>query len=196
MIEGSSDQFAGATDPVRVLVSYAHDNEDHSELVRAFWTFLRNEGIDAQLDVTAANQRQFWPEWMSAQIRAAAFVIVVASPAYRERAEHRGDPTVGRGVRWEARQLQELLYQDGHTGLSKIVPVVLPGGRVEDLPDWILPFGGTTYQVRAFTSDAADLLIRYLTGQSLENIPPLGSARQRPPRPVAPLPSDGPKVGP
>ena len=42
-------------------------------------------------------------------------------------------------MRWEARQLQELLYRDGDDGFGKIVPVVLPGGRVEDLPDWVLP---------------------------------------------------------
>ena len=186
--DGTSGHRAAPADPVRVLISYAHDNEAHSELVRTFWTFLRKEGIDAQLDVTAANQRQFWPEWMSEQIRAAAFVIVVASPAYRERAEHRGDPTVGRGVRWEARQLQELLYRDGDDGFGKVVPVVLPGGQVEDLPDWVLPFGGTTYKLSAFTSDAADLLLRYLMAQPLELEPPLGRGRLRPPRPFAAVP--------
>jgi len=92
---------------------------------------------------------------------------------------------VGRGVRWEAKQLQELLYRDGDDGFGKIVPVVLPDRRVEDLPDWVLPFGGTTYKVPAFTSDAADGLLRLLTGQPLEIEPPLGEARRRPPRPIA-----------
>src|SRR5664280_3125755 len=88
---------SGVAGSVRVLISYAHDNEAHAELVRAFWTFLRREGIDARLDVTAATERQFWPQWMSEQIREARFVIVIASPAYGERAEDRGDPSVGRG---------------------------------------------------------------------------------------------------
>ena len=81
MEQNNTDGGQGtAAEPVRVLISYAHDNEQHSELVRTFWTFLRAEGIDARLDVTAANRRQFWPEWMSEEIRAAAFVIVVGLP--------------------------------------------------------------------------------------------------------------------
>ena len=108
---------------VRVLISYSHGDDRHDEVVRSFWTFLRGEGIDARLDVTAAGQRQFWPEWMSEQIREARFVILVASPTYRERAENRGDVSSGRGVRWEARHLQELLYADWEDGFGKIVPV-------------------------------------------------------------------------
>lgn len=180
--EGDAAGQAPAAEPVRVLISYAQYDEKHSELVQAFWTFLRTEGIDARLDVMAANQRQFWPQWMSEEIRAAAFVIVVASPAYRERAEHRGDVTVGRGVRWESRQLQERLYRDWEDGFGKIVPVVLPGGRIEDLPDWVLPFSGTNYTIREFSSDAADALLRLLTGQPLHTEPELGQVRVRPPR--------------
>src|SRR5664279_1223515 len=144
----ADDSTDGSVDeaPVRVLISYAHDDEPHTELVRAFWTFLRREGIDARLDLTARNRRRVWTEWMSDQIREARYVIVVASPEYRRRAEASGDPSVGRGVRWETLQLKELLYRSQDEGFQKIVPVVLPGGRVEDLPDWVLPFSGTTYQ--------------------------------------------------
>ena len=67
--EGDAAGQAPAAEPVRVLISYAQYDEKHSELVQAFWTFLRTEGIDARLDVMAANQRQFWPQWMSEEIR-------------------------------------------------------------------------------------------------------------------------------
>jgi len=183
---GSGDRLGdGAVVGPRVLISYAHDDQQHQELVRSFWTFLRHHGIDARLDVTAAAERQFWPDWMSEQIRDARFVIVVASPAYRERAEHRADPSEGRGVQWEARQLEELLYRDWAGGSRKIVPVVLPGGQVEDLPDWVLPVGGTTYRLRELTSESADALLRLLTGQPLDTEPPLGQVQPRPPRPIA-----------
>lgn len=71
--------------------------------MRRFWPLLRSLSVDARLDIVAATQRQFWPDWMGEQIREAAFVLVVASPAYRERGEDRGDRSVGKGVRWEAR---------------------------------------------------------------------------------------------
>jgi hypothetical protein len=34
----------GAGEPVRVFISYAHDDEAHQERVREFWLFLRAHG--------------------------------------------------------------------------------------------------------------------------------------------------------
>ncbi|MEV4510548.1 CHAT domain-containing protein [Dactylosporangium sp. NPDC049525] len=170
---------------VRVLISYAHGDVVHEEQVRRLWTLLRAEGVDAVLDVVAEGERQFWPQWMAEQIRVARFVLVVASAGYRVRGEDTGDRSVGRGVRWEARQLQEMLYADFQAGTRKIVPVVLPGEDAADLPDWVLPTGSTTYRVEAFTSEGVDGLLRLLTGQPLDVEPPLGQVRPRPPRPFA-----------
>lgn len=47
----------GARRPPRVFISYAHESDAHGEVVRAFWAFLRNCGIEATLDVTAAERR-------------------------------------------------------------------------------------------------------------------------------------------
>ncbi len=135
--------------PVRALISYAHSDPQHEELVRQFWTFLRAEGVDAVLDVTAAVERQFWPQWMAEQIRQARFVLVVASADYKQRAEGDEAPGIGRGVRWEARQLQELLYADVEEGRRKIIPVILPGGSADNVPNWLFPVGATTYITQA-----------------------------------------------
>jgi hypothetical protein len=87
-------------DPVRVLISYAHGDAVHEQRVRLLWELLRVEGVDAKLDLVATSERRFWPEWMSEEIRSARFVVVVASPRYRERAEGRAGVAAGRGVRW------------------------------------------------------------------------------------------------
>ena len=107
---------------------------------------------------------------------------MVGSPTYRERAEGRAAGSVGRGVRWEARQLQELLYADVEAGTRKIVPVLLPGGEESDLPDWLDPVGGTTYRITALTSAGVEELLRLLTDQPLDVDPPLGTVRPLPPR--------------
>ncbi|MGH3903939.1 MAG: toll/interleukin-1 receptor domain-containing protein [Pseudonocardiaceae bacterium] len=73
--------------PVRVFISYAHGDPEHEDHVRRFWSFLRAQGIDARLDRPAAEQRQDWSVWMLQQIRAARFVLMMASPEYRRRAE-------------------------------------------------------------------------------------------------------------
>ena len=40
-----------AAAPVRVFISYAHDDAAHEERVRDFWLLLRKLGIDARLDL-------------------------------------------------------------------------------------------------------------------------------------------------
>ena len=85
---GVTSEARGGTDaaPVRVFVSYAHDDAAHEERVREFWLFLRANGIDARLDLPAAEQRQDWAQWMTRQVRDADRVLVVASPEYKRRA--------------------------------------------------------------------------------------------------------------
>lgn len=77
---------------VRVFISYAHDNATHEHRVRAFCDALRLRGIDARLDLPAAAQRQDWPLWMLREFMAANFVLMIASPEYKRRAEGRAPP--------------------------------------------------------------------------------------------------------
>jgi NAD(P)H-dependent FMN reductase len=156
----------------RVFISYAHDDAAHEKQVRDFWLFLRANGIDARLDLTAAETRQDWAQWMTEQIRDADRVLVVVSPEYKRQME--GDATRGeRGrVVWEARLIRELFYRDHPASLNRFVPVVLPGGSAEDIPVFL---GPATHQVVSeFTVAGAEALLRLLTGQPSEVGPPVG----------------------
>src|SRR5207249_4138694 len=73
--------------PVRVFISYAHDSDAHREAVRDLWLLLRRCGIDARIDRTAAEEPQDWGLWVLEQDREADFWLVIASSAYRRRAE-------------------------------------------------------------------------------------------------------------
>ena len=84
--------------PQRVFISYAHESDAHSDQVRSLWHFLRSNGIDAKLDRSAAGQRQDWALWTADEIRHADRVLVVASAAYRARAEGRSTPRKRRMV--------------------------------------------------------------------------------------------------
>jgi len=167
---------------VRVFISYAHDDAAHEELVRQFWLFLRQNGIDARVDLPASERRQDWAQWMTQQVRDADRVLIVASPQYRRRAEGDAGPDEGRGVQWEARLIRDRFYADQEIGLQSIVPVILPGCSVDDIPLWLSPAATTHYRVSAYSVKGADKLLRLLTVQPLESVPPLGTVPVLPPR--------------
>src|SRR5689334_17117158 len=87
----------------RVFISYAHDSDAHREQVRDLWIFLCANGVDARIDRVAAAQRQDWPLWMEQRVGEVDRILIVSSPAYRQRAGYEADPGVGWGVQWEAR---------------------------------------------------------------------------------------------
>lgn len=156
----------------RVFISYAHDSTRHSEQVRALWHFLRGNGINARLDRSATVERQDWTLWTADEIRLADRVLVVASAAYRERAEGRSRAD-GLGVQWEARLIRNALYQDPHD-FRRFIPVVLPEQSVAGLPDFLSPATSTVYHVRDLTLSGAEELLRLLTNQPADPEPHLG----------------------
>ena len=95
--------------------------------MRDFWLFLRQHGVDARLDLSAAEQPQDWTLWVGRELRECRFVLVVGSPEYKRRAEGDAPPEVGRGVQWEAGLIRALLYADQQAGRQRVVAVVLPG---------------------------------------------------------------------
>src|ERR1022692_27117 len=173
--EGSNDGLAA-----RVFVSYAHDDAEHEDRVQKFWLFLREQGIDARLDLPAMEVRQDWAEWMTQQVRDADRVLVIASPAYKRRAEGDARPDEGRGLQWEARLIRERIYADQKAGLQVVLPVVLPGCSAADLPMWLAPMSATHYMISEYTAAGAEQLLRVLDGQTRE-------MAQLPGTPILPL---------
>ena len=150
--------------------------------MRGLWLFLRQNGIDARLDLPAEARRLDWALWMTKEIRDADRVIVVASPAYRRRGDGDAEADEGRGVQFEARQIRDRFYADQAAGIEQVLPVVLPGSSAEDLPLWLAPASATVYRVTACTLAGAEPLIRVLTRQPREIEPPLGVVPLLPPR--------------
>ena len=171
MTEQSGESSEAPARPRRVFISYAHGPDDES--VRRLWEFLRACGVDANLDLPAAEQRRDWALWMADQIRQADVILVIASPAYRERAEGRSEADVGRGAQWEAGLIREAFYRDQHA-LHRFVPVILPGQSRDGIPDFLAPLTSTVYWVSDYTVAGMEPLLRLLTSQPGIIEPPLG----------------------
>ena len=167
---------------MRVFISYAHGDPGHEGLVRQLWVFLRACGVDARLDLAAAQDRVDWAAWMTREARDADRVLVIASAAYKRRAEGDAGPGEGRGVQWEARLIRDLFYADQDAGMGRFVPVVLPGGSAADIPLWLAPASAAHYRVSEFTIAGAESLLRVLTGQPAVLVPELGPVPVLPPQ--------------
>ncbi|MFE0513143.1 SEFIR domain-containing protein [Streptomyces sp. NPDC058964] len=174
----------GLRRPPRVFISYAHEDDGgaHTESVRAFWLLLRSLGVNARLDLAAAEEPQDWALWTLHEYQSADYVLVVASPAYRRRAEGSETPGTGRGVIWEAGLIRSEVYARPGSWHRRILRVVLPGGSPEDLPAYLGGHATTHYTVGPLTPQGAEKLLRYITDQPYEIELPLGPTPHLPPR--------------
>ncbi|MGH3879244.1 MAG: ATP-binding protein [Actinophytocola sp.] len=159
-----------------VFISYAHDSAEHKDQVLEFATFLRGQGVEAVLDVWSTEARRDWYSWAIGQLTAVDYVIVVASEKFRRAADGLGVPDEHRGIQSEAALLRELLVGDRATWLRKILPVVLPGHGVGEIPLFLQPHTASRYVVADFTANGAAELLRVLSGRPSHMAPPVAAA--------------------
>lgn len=177
----------GGVVPPKVFVSYVHESRDHQDRVVAFARFLREQGVDAVLDVWSAGSRHDWYAWAIREMTDAAYVVVVASPTYRAVGDGSGAPDRNRGVQSEAALLRELVYEDRVVWTPKVLPVLLPGHTVGEIPRFLSPHTTSRYDVTALTRDGAENLLRVIHEAPAHVPPPVGERPDLPPR-TAPSP--------
>jgi hypothetical protein len=166
----------------KVFISYAHDDDGHKETVRALAELLVRNGIDVDLDQWAGPGRQDWQAWATSLISQAAFVLIIASPAYRRVGDGFARTNENRGAQAESATIRDLLHQDRHTWTAKLLPVVLPGRSIDDIPLFLQPYCADRYHVTELSDAGAEDLLRALTGQPRYVRPALGAVPHLPPR--------------
>ena len=164
-----------------VFVSYTHDSEEHRRDVRDFAAFLIRSGINAILDQWEDPVRRDWYAWALRNMPEVDFVLVVASTGYRRMGDGYGPNDKNLGGQAEAALLRDLLQRDRARWTEKILPVVLPGHTVDEIPDFLQPYAADHYLVESLTKAGADGLLRALTRQPAHLRPPLGPLVDLPP---------------
>jgi hypothetical protein len=117
--------------PPRVFVSYSHSSAEHEQWVEALGTFLRQNGIDARLDVWHLRRGMDVPQFMTNELTLADRVVLVSDERYAEKADGR----VG-GVGWETMIVQGDILRQPPESTKYLVVVRSP--QVDDgLPEYL-----------------------------------------------------------
>ncbi|MEV6824026.1 toll/interleukin-1 receptor domain-containing protein [Amycolatopsis sp. NPDC051102] len=165
-----------------VFLSYAHDDPGHKETVRTLAELLVRNGIDADMDQWAGPGRQDWQAWATGLITKADFVLIIASPAYRRAGDGLAKTGDNRGVQAESATIRDLLHQDRRTWTARLLPVVLPGHEIDEIPLFLQPYCADRYHVTELSDAGIEELLRALTGQPRYVRPELGAVPHLPPR--------------
>ena len=96
-------------------------------------------------------------------------------PDYKRRAEDGVASDDGRGAQYEASLLRELLGADRRTWEPRMLPVVLPGRSVEEIPLFLQPHTATHYIVSDLTEHGVGELLAVLRNQPRHRTPDLVS---------------------
>src|SRR5262249_48883111 len=146
----------------QVFITYAHDSTEHRDSVRRFAGLLQRHGAVVRFDQWDQGIRQEGPKWTMDQMMTADFNVVIASPAFLEAAMRAAIRSSNRapGVELEASILRDRVHGGSFGEVQRILPVVLPGGSVDDFPPFLLPYIDTHYQLAAITSESAEALLR------------------------------------
>lgn len=166
-----------------VFVSYSHDSPAHVREVVKLAELLVANGIHVEIDQWAAARRRDWAAWCLGHIERADFVIIVVSPHYHRVGDGLETTNEHRGARSEAAVIRDHVYADRATWVPKLLPVVLPGHDIDEIPLFLQPYSLSHYVVRELTGAGITELLRVLTGQPSRVRPALGAIPDLPPQP-------------
>ncbi|WP_018686999.1 SEFIR domain-containing protein [Actinokineospora enzanensis] len=143
----------------QVFICYVHENESWKEQVRSFANLLRSHGTEPRIDEEQEGPRTEWDQWALREIRAADFVIVIASPTCRAVGDGTYEGAGHPGIRSELRVIRNLLqrYPDWE---AHVLPVVLPGAEIHDIPMLLGPYTLDHYIVEALIGSELEYLLK------------------------------------
>ncbi|AGM07148.1 caspase, EACC1-associated type [Amycolatopsis keratiniphila] len=149
----------------RVFITYSHDSIEHRDSVRQFADLLLLNGVDVGLDQWVQDGRQDWTKWTIEQVAKADFILVIASPAYHEAIDTTNRSGHLVGVEVDARIILETVHRDRGGRDQRILPVVLPGGSANDIPQFLRSHTSRRYHVAEITSEGVEDLLRVMFSQ-------------------------------
>lgn len=120
---------------MKVFISYSHDSKEYRHRVGAFAQKLREDGIDAQVDLFVyGHPPEGWPRWMEKQMKSADYILIVCSKGYFDKFNIDYEKQGGLGVAFESIITRNDFYRNkGYN--EKYIPIILKNEDFEYIPD-------------------------------------------------------------
>jgi hypothetical protein len=148
------------------FISYSWDSSEHKLWVRDLAKRLRGDGIDVQLDQWNAVPGDQLPHFMESAVRENNYILIICTPAYKDRADGR----IG-GVGYEGDIITGEVLTDNRN--RKVIPVLRGGLWTAAAPSFCLG----KYYIDLSSNPYAEKPYRDLLSTLLgnrEQAPPLG----------------------
>jgi hypothetical protein len=120
-----------AITPPRVFISYTGTNKSNAAWVKSLAIALRENGVDARLDVFHLKPGFDLPQWMTNEVIMAEKVLLICDKFYMEKADFRKG-----GVGWETMIIQGDMLAQGDNK-QKYIAIIREDDADEALPIYI-----------------------------------------------------------
>lgn len=148
------------------FISYSWEDEEHKKWVKSLATKLRENGVDVKLDQWEVVPGDQLPSFMEKSIREINYVLIICTPKYKKKSDHREG-----GVGYEGDIITGEVFQSQNH--RKFIPILRKGNWKESSPSWI---SGKYYidlsELANVESNFKDLITTILNIR--ETAPPIG----------------------
>jgi TIR domain len=166
---GGNADIQLADRPVRVFVSYTQSSAEHTDWVKSMASHLRENGIDARLDIWHLTPGTDVAQWMCNELDLADRVLLICDDLYAQKADRRHG-----GVGWEIRVVQGDLLQSQAENPDKYIPIFVRDGVTKSMPAFLKSVFGIEWP----TDRRSDLSLMTQLVQTIYRVhdqaPPLG----------------------
>lgn len=150
----------------KVFISYAWESEELQDWVRAFATRLRENGVDVTLDQWHLQYGDDRLQFMERSVASAAFVLIICTPAYAEKANDRTG-----GVGYESNILTSRIVEK--MAKQKFIPLLRSGTWATSLPTWAKHLISCDFSDEPYAEAQFVKLLKQMHGKAL-TIPAIG----------------------
>jgi hypothetical protein len=152
-----------ASKRMRVLISYAWENDTYRGRVKSFTARLIDDGVNARIDAWHLNGVTI-PKFMASEVRKADKILILCSPRYRRKVHAMEDGRRVSGSGWEMMLVTSAVWTR-HRKRDRIVSALFSEKWQNAAPDFLsaLPYIDLTNGHRF--EDEYDKLLRTLTDQ-------------------------------